>query len=85
MKIYKKKVKRHEEVWADVPDQGEGRVKVCIGNSNYGRFYVEDRPKDNDYAEGWGFWLDEKETEEALALFKEIWEVNIDNHPFSYD
>lgn len=82
MKIYTKKVKRHDEVWADVYDYGEGRVKVCIGNSNYGRFYVSG----GNWEEGepWGVWMDEKKTEEAMTLFKKIWEERKDYKPFAF-
>ena len=79
MNIYKKKVKRHEEVWADVDDEGdELRVRVCTGNSNYGRLYVvagEER----------SFWLDDKEMATAFTFFKEIWEKNKDYDPFGFD
>lgn len=82
MKIYKKQVKKHEEVWADeVPEHGEGCVRVCIGNSNYGRFYVAERPIPQDDV-AWGYWLSDEETAEARKLFKEIWEKNKDNNPF---
>lgn len=78
MKIYKKKVKKHEEVWADVDDWGESKVKICLGNSNYGRLYVLYDDGEN------GFFLEEKETAEAFKLFAEIWETNKDNQPFGY-
>ena len=81
MKIYKKTVKRHEEVWADVQEYGEGRVMVCVGNSNYGRFYVSERPISEEDVP-WAVWLSEEEVAEATKLFKEIWEKNKDYEPF---
>ena len=80
MKIYKKAIKRHEEVWADVPDYGDGRVMVCTGNSNYGRFYVTEPPQKDDVP--WAVWLSDEETAAATLMFKEIWEKNKDNNPF---
>ena len=72
--IYKKKVKKHEEVWFTDTDV-DARVRVCAGNSNYGRlYYMENEER--------GQWLDEKETAEAFALFKEIWKKNKDYDPF---
>lgn len=76
MKIYKKKVKRHEEVWAETDEYGEVRVQVCRGNSNYGRLYIM-------CTDEYGQFLDDEETKTAFKLFKEIWAENVDNHPFS--
>lgn len=75
MKIYKKQVKKHEEVWCKDPENGEARIQVCKGNSNYGRLYV-------NFNEYWQF-LSEKETEIAFKLFKEIWEKNKYYDPFN--
>ena len=81
MTIYKKQVKRHEEVCADVPDYGECRVKVCIGNSNYGRFYATQSEEEGGYC---GVWLSDGKTAEAYNLFKEICEKNKDNNSFGW-
>ena len=78
-KIYKKQVKKHEEVWAEGDDEQfeeHRRVRVCVGNSNYGRLYVQ-----WDWERG--EFLNDKDTETAFKLFKEIWADNVDNKPFS--
>jgi len=80
MKIYKKQVKKHEEVWAEVPDYDEAKVKICLGNSNYGRLYII-----TDGDEGIGFYLSEEETAEAFKLLKEIWKEEKNKNPFSDD
>ena len=78
MKIYKKKVKKHEEVWAEGHnewEEGNSKIRICMGNSNYGRLYVM-------FNEERGQWLDEEETKIAFGLFKEVWDDPNDN-PFS--
>lgn len=80
MTIYKKKVKRHEEVWGRFNGEDyedfDSRVRVCIGNSNYGRLYVVTNE------EFGGYFLSDEETQAAFLLFKEIWADNADNNPF---
>jgi hypothetical protein len=76
MKIYKRKIKKHEEVWAEICDEDDMRVRVCIGNSNYGRLYVMSSDGER------GYWLNEEETEIAFKFFKEIWSDSVDNNPF---
>ena len=74
MKVYIKEVKKHEEVWGEDVNWGESRIKICLGNSNYGRLYVS--------REDVAFFLSEDETTLAFELFGQIWEKNKDNHPF---
>ena len=54
----------------------EARVRVCIGNSNYGRLYVL-------WNEEYGEFLNDEETKTAFELFHEIWATNEDNKPFN--
>ena len=77
MKIYVKQVKKHEEVWAEDFEWGESKVKICQGNSNFGRLYVVTDPDD-----GRGMFLDEEETAEVYKLLKEIWIKKKNDNPF---
>lgn len=76
MQVEIRRVKKHDEVWIIDPDNGECRVKVCTGNSNYGRLYY--MPSDE-----YGYFLSDEDSKEAWKLFEQIWEKYKDYDPFN--
>lgn len=67
--VYIKKVKRHDEVWAYIPDWGDGQIKFSRGNRYPGRMYVSFGNAIGDQV-----WLLEKDVPRAWKLFKKLWE-----------
>lgn len=65
--VFIKKVKRHEEIWAYIPDWDEGKVKFSRGHLYPGRPFLS-----FDYGST-QVWLPDRMIEEVQKLCKEQW------------